>query len=222
LVDPVHVKTTLKSIMKYNLRESLKEHFNCMRSFALGEESALLMASYPKGRPDNPFPYFTEVMTGFEYTAAVGMLYEGQVENGLHCIQNIRQRYDGQKRNPFDEAECGHHYARAMASWAALLALSGFHYSGVDKIMTFVPREGIHFWSNGSAWGKCQIEKEKQGYRIELTVKGGKLGLKTFKLGKIGQKHFDGPPKHIGTGEKIHFRMRIFDGANRVDNLEEN
>ncbi len=205
LVDPAHVKTTLKSIMKYNLRERLNEHFNCMRSFALGEESALLMASYPKGRPENPFPYFTEVMTGFEYTAAVGMLYEGQVENGLHCIQNIRQRYDGQKRNPFDEAECGHHYARAMASWAALLALSGFQYSGVDKIMTFAPGEGAHFWSNGSAWGKCQINEEKQGYKVELTVKGGKLELKAFKLGETGQKHFDGPPKHIGTGEKIQF-----------------
>ena len=71
-------------------------------------------------------------MTGFEYTAAVGMLYEGQTR-GLKCIAAIRDRYDGRKRNPFDEAECGHHYARAMATWAAVLALTGFRYSGVDK-----------------------------------------------------------------------------------------
>ena len=209
LVNPVNVKTTLKSIMKHNLKEGLYEHFNCMRSFALGEESALLMASYPKGRPDNPFPYFTEVMTGFEYTAAVGMLFEGQVENGLHCIQNIRQRYDGQKRNPFDEAECGHHYARAMASWAAVLALSGFQYSGVDKIMTFASKEGIHFWSNGSAWGNCRVQKQNKEFNVELAVKGGKLELKAFKLGKTGQIHFDGPPKHIETGEKIQFRIPL-------------
>ena len=76
-----------------------------MRSYALGDESALLMASYPRERPDNPFPYFTEVMTGFEYTAAIGMLYEGQRKNGLQTMRDIRNRYDGAKRSPFDEAE---------------------------------------------------------------------------------------------------------------------
>ena len=99
------------------------DHFNNMRSYALGDEKALLMASWPRGgRPKIPFPYWAEVMTGFEYTAAIGMLYEGMEQEGLQCIQNIRDRYDGRKRNPFDEAECGHHYARAMASWAAILA----------------------------------------------------------------------------------------------------
>ena len=47
-------------------------------------------------------PADTEVMTGFEYTAAVGMLYEGQTDDGLRCIRNIRDRYDGRKRNPFN------------------------------------------------------------------------------------------------------------------------
>ncbi len=126
--------------MKYNYRESLYGHFNYMRSFVLGDEAALLMASYPEDRPKQPFPYFTEVMTGFEYTAAVGMLYEGLTKEGLTCIADIRDRYDGRKRSPFDEAECGHHYARAMASWAAVLALTGFHYSGVDKSMTLARR----------------------------------------------------------------------------------
>jgi hypothetical protein len=67
------------------------------------------MADYPRERPKIPFPYFNEVMTGFEYTAAVGMLQEGMEEEGLRCIEAIRARYDGRKRSPFDEAECGHH-----------------------------------------------------------------------------------------------------------------
>ncbi len=112
LVDPSHVSSTLTSILKYNRRQGFEGHFNCMRSYVLGDESALLMASYPRERPANPFPYFTEVMTGFEYTAAVGMLYEGMTAEGLACIGDIRDRYDGRKRSPFDEAECGHHYAR--------------------------------------------------------------------------------------------------------------
>ncbi|MCU0916453.1 MAG: non-lysosomal glucosylceramidase [Planctomycetes bacterium] len=190
LTEPTHVRTTLASIMKYNYRGSLYGHFNCMRSFALGNESILLMAAYPKDRPQNPFSYFTEVMTGFEYTAAVGMLYEGQTEPGLRCIQNIRDRYDGRKRSPFDEAECGHHYARAMASWAAVLALTDFQYSGVDRSMTFTPQEGKYFWSNGYAWGTCSIKKMLRGANVELAVLGGDVRLTEFSLKDFGTTNF--------------------------------
>ncbi len=187
LTDPGNVRTTLKSIMKYNLREGMADHFNCMRSFAMGDESALLMASYPKGRPENPFPYFPEVMTGFEYAAAVGMLYEGQTADGLRCIENIRARYDGRKRSPFDEAECGHHYARAMASWAAVPAMTGFHWSGVNHAMELSPRKGDVFWSNGHAWGNCHISKRgKDSYKVSLTVLGGNIDIRRLSLTDFG------------------------------------
>ncbi len=191
LLEPGNIRKTLQGVMKYNLREGLYGHFNCMRSFALGDESALLMASYPKDRPENPFPYYSEVMTGFEYAAAVGMLYEGQAENGLKCIKNIRDRYDGRKRSPFDEAECGHHYARAMASWAAVLALTGFHYSGVDKTMTFAARDGTFFWSNGYAWGSCLVNRTGKDASIQLSVLHGELALAKFFLEGFGYKQFD-------------------------------
>jgi hypothetical protein len=191
--------------MKYNLVEGMYKHFNCMRSFAMGDESALLMASYPKDRPENPFSYFTEVMTGFEYTAAVGMLYEGQTEDGINCIQNIRDRYDGRKRSPFDEAECGHHYARAMASWAAVLAMTGFHYSGVEKSMTFAAKDGTFFWSNGYAWGSCSIEQSTKGKLIEISVLQGELDLSRFTLEGFGFQH---QPVKIETGQKIKFSLQ--------------
>jgi hypothetical protein len=178
-----------------------------MRSFALGDESALLMASYPKDRPRNPFPYFTEVMTGFEYAAAVGMLYEGQVDNGFQCIKNIRDRYDGRKRSPFDEAECGHHYARAMASWAAVLALTGFSYSGVEKTMTFAPKDGTFFWSNGYAWGSCSLQCKKKSVSIELSVLQGELALSRFELREFGYLEFD-KTLRIDAGKKAAFRIR--------------
>ena len=210
LVDREHVRTTLASIMKYNYRDNLYNHFNCMRSFGLGDEAVLLMASYPKDRPNNPFPYFTEVMTGFEYAAAVGMLYEDQTEEGLQCIANIRDRYDGRKRSPFDEAECGHHYARAMASWAAVLALTGFHYSGVDKSMTLAPEPGEHFWSNGYAWGVCSMKRSGKRMKVELSVLHGDLTLSKLDLTGYGSCGFAGPVR-IKAGEKAAFtvaRMR--------------
>ena len=182
LLDPGHVQTTLHSILKYNLREGFGDHFNCMRSYALGDEAALLMASYPHGRPANPFPYFTEVMTGFEYAAAIGMLYEGQTAAGLHCIQNIRARYDGRKRSPFDEAECGHHYARAMAAWGATLALTGFGYSAVEQRLTLAARDGTFFWSNGYAWCVYRLD----GGALTLSVRRGALTVGRIVLTGLG------------------------------------
>jgi uncharacterized protein (DUF608 family) len=190
LLDPDHIQETLKSIYHYNHKENFSDHFNCLRSFVLGDEAALTMASYPRGRPEFPFPYFTEVMTGFEYTAAVGMIYEGQVETGLKCIEDIRARYDGRKRSPFDEAECGHHYARAMASWAALLALTGFQYSAVERSMTFAARPGRFFWSTGYAWGSVVLQNTPGGWNAEINVCSGELILERLYLEGQGEVNF--------------------------------
>jgi len=184
LADTSHLGTTLKSIMKYNYLDNFSDHFNNMRSYVMGDEAGLLMASWPKGRLKVPFPYFSEAMTGFEYTAAVGMLYAGQTENALKCIQNIRNRFDGRKRNPFDEPECGHHYGRSMTSWAAVLAWSDFLYSGVDQHMRFTGKPGAYFWSNGSAWGTCQVSNGQ----VTLAVLHGQLPLSAFTLKGKGTK----------------------------------
>ncbi len=202
LTDEAHVKTTLESIMKYNLRSDSSSDFNCMRSYVLGDEKSLVMAAYPGERPVHPFPYFTEAMTGFEYTAAIGMFYEGQMEDGLACIENIRDRYDGRKRNPFNEAECGNNYARAMASWGAVPALSSFHYSAVEKSMTMATTEQPMFWSNGSAWGTCR----KAGAAVELSVLHGALELKSFSAAD-GRARFK-TPLRIAAGETAVFDVK--------------
>jgi hypothetical protein len=191
LADPAHIRRTLESIRRFNHRDGLSDHFNNMRSFAIGDEKALLMASFPKDRPQFPFPYFPEAMTGFEYTAAVGMIYEGQTDSGLECIRDIRERYDGRRRSPFDEAECGHHYARAMASWAAVLALTGFHYSAVDKRMAFAARPGRFFWSTGYGYGSCLLEQKGDGFEISIAVFGGKVSMQEFALSGHGAYRWD-------------------------------
>jgi len=176
-----HTLTTLASIRKYNHRETMAGHFNHMRSYALGDEAATLMCSYPLGRrPTRPFPYYTEVMTGFEYTVAVHMLYAGLIDDGLALIGAIRDRYDGERRSPFNEAECGHHYARAMASWAAVLALTGFDYTAITGELTIRLADGAGptFWSTGDAWGTIALEDGK----VELQVRKGALNLGSVAL----------------------------------------
>jgi uncharacterized protein (DUF608 family) len=208
LLSPENVRTTLASILRYNFRENLHGHFNHMRSYALGDEAALLMATYPKGRrPRRPFPYFNEVMTGFEYTAAVHMLYEGQTEAGLRVMEAIRARYDGRKRSPFDEAECGHHYARAMASWAAVLAWTGFRYSAVEGLLQFAAadRSVTWFWSNGSAWGTFRQEPVDGGADVMLTVLHGALALRRLVLASVGAAAGEA---RLAAGQSLRLRLR--------------
>lgn len=182
-----HVQTTLQSIMKYNLVSDFSEHFNTFRSFALGNEKGLIMASYPKGDLlDFPFPYYTEVMTGFEYSTASHMIYEGQIEEGLSVFSAVRDRYDGYKRNPFNEGEYGHRYSRAMAAWAGILAYTGFHYSAVEKTMSFNPREGTYFWSNGYQYGTLTVKDESGGKQVTILSRNGDFPLAEFILNGYG------------------------------------
>jgi uncharacterized protein (DUF608 family) len=183
-----NVRKALQSVYKFNFVPNLWNHFNPMRSFALQDEAATLMATYPRGqRPARPFPYFNEVMTGFEYCAAVGMLQEGLREEGLELMAAIRARYEGQRRNPFDEAECGHHYARAMASWSAVLALTGFSWDASAGTMSFLlaPEDATWFWSNGAAWGtfrQSSTRSSDDAIEAELKVLHGSLPLRHLSL----------------------------------------
>ena len=95
------------------------------------------------------------------------------------------KRYDGRKRNPWNEEECGNHYARAMASWGVLLALSGYTYSGPEMRIGFDPeiyQENFRcFWSTGSGWGQFSQKTDNgKKEKIELLVALGRLKLKQF------------------------------------------
>lgn len=205
LVRPENILTTLKSIMKHNFKEDMSGHFNNMRSFVLNGESGILMATYPRGKlPEDPFPYYREVMTGFEYCASAHMLFEGLHEPALKVIQAIRDRYDGRKRNPFNEAECGNHYARAMASWAAVLALTGFQYSRVTETLRFAGSQhpATWFWSNGYSWGTIRQKPDGKVTEVELTVTHGQLRLKRLSLTGRGSITF-AEPRTLTEGESI-------------------
>jgi hypothetical protein len=87
----------------------------------------MLMGAWPRGRPESPFPYFAETMTGFEYVAAAEMVFQDMDADAVKVVKAVRDRHDGLKRNPFSEPECGHNYARSMASWNVLLAWLAKH-----------------------------------------------------------------------------------------------
>ena len=131
----------LASVFRHNFRESLVDHANPQRpGYAFPQEAGLLLCSWPKGgKPSLPFVYSDEVWTGIEYQVASHLIMTGQVDEGLAIVRALRQRYDGQWRNPFDEYECGHWYARAMASYGLLQAFSGARYDAVEKTLHLEP-----------------------------------------------------------------------------------
>jgi len=134
-------KAHLASVYRHNLREDLTSHANPQRpGYALGNEGGLLLCTWPMGgKPSLPFVYSDEVWTGIEYQVASHLIMRGFVEEGLHVVRTCRSRYDGLKRNPFDEYECGHWYARALASYALLQALGGATYDALEERMTLKP-----------------------------------------------------------------------------------
>ena len=182
-----HVKKTLQSIFRHNWRPELYDHANCQRVYALGDEKGLLLCTWPRGgRPEFPFPYCDEVWTGIEYQVASHLILEGMLDEGLSIVKGARERHDGERRNPWNEFECGSHYARAMSSWGLLLALSGFRYSGVDKAIGFAPKlsaqEFRTFWSCGTGWGSYAQRIARSGMTAELAVLYGELAIKQLCL----------------------------------------
>jgi non-lysosomal glucosylceramidase len=180
LADSNHIKKALQSIWKYNHVNTFGDHFNNLRSYALGDESGLMLTAYPdpSKRPAIPLSYGFEAWTGLEYTAATGMIYEGLNDEAQQVITDVRNRYDGYKRNPFNEEECGNHYARAMASWSAIIAYSHFNYSAVTKKFMITSKPVNYFWSDGHAWGNVIVANNK----LTIAVHYGKLELQTIEL----------------------------------------
>ncbi len=167
-----HLRKALKSIFNNNFKTDLAEHANAQRpGYAMGHEPGLLLCTWPKGgRPTLPFVYSDEVWTGIEYQVAAHLISEGLVKEGLTIVKAMRSRYDGRVRNPWNEYECGNYYARAMASYALMGALSGFRYSAVSKTLWIGPQVEVRpfrtFFSAASGFGT--IELERREVRIQM------------------------------------------------------
>ncbi|TVY07376.1 GH116 family glycosyl-hydrolase [Paenibacillus cremeus] len=185
------IRSALSAVYRYNFRDEFYSHTNCQRVYALNDEQGLLLCSWPQGgRPKLPFVYSDEVWTGIEYQVATHLIYEGFINEGLKLVKAIRDRYDGVRRSPWNEVECGHHYVRSMASWGLLLALSGFKFDLAQGRMEFAPvidQECFAaFWSTGKAWG-TYLQRKNQAGELEAEVNvlyGDAAGMKVCACGK--------------------------------------
>ena len=190
LYDPKKVRQTLASILKYNWRPDLHGHAGTARIYATQDEAGLVVGTWPRGgRPGYAMYFSDEVWCGMEYDVASLMICEGMLEEGLAVTLAARRRYDGTRRNPWDEIECGHHYARSMSSYALLLALSGFECCAAERRIGFAPRirpeRFRSFFSVASGWGSFSQEIAERNARATVAIAWGSLDLAMITLGAM-------------------------------------
>jgi non-lysosomal glucosylceramidase len=188
-------RSALRSLWKYNFARNLDAYDEQAdpkgRPYFAEGEGGLVMTANALGRElpfgiYSPFAcYLSETMNGFEYQAAAHMIAEGMVKEGMAVIRTIDERYDGNKRNPFNEIECGDHYARSMASYGALIAVSGFEYHGPAGHLGFAPKltpENFKApFTAAEGWGTYhQQVLENRSFTARITVRHGRLRLRTL------------------------------------------
>ena len=104
-------------------------------------------------------------MNGFEHQVAGHMIWEGMMLEGLAVERAVHDRYHASRRNPWNEIECGDHYARSMASYGVYLAACGFEYHG--------PKAAHRFRAKAVA-GEFQMRLHERGRLGELCPKSGR------------------------------------------------
>jgi len=218
IYPPEYVKQALESVWKYNWAPDVGPYnakHKPERWFARAGEPGLFTCTWPKSPyMEEGVRYKNEVWTGIEYQVAGGMVWEGMLEEALAICHGIHQRYHPAKHNPFNEVECGDHYARAMASWGVYTALAGYEHHGPKGHLGFAPRitpENFQAaFTAAGAWGSFSQKRDENMQREKIEVRWGKLSLKTlafavpesFRPVEV-ELRLDGQPLHFGYGHVL-------------------
>jgi len=169
-----HVRSAVGAIYRHNFRSDFTGYHSVQRTYALNDDRGLVLCSWPRGgRPRIPFVYSDEVWSGIEYQVATNLIYEGLVDEGLEIVRAVRERHDGIRRNPWNEVECGNHYARSMASWGVLVALSGLSWDARTRSLRLAPHAaateggtGRLFVSTATGWGEVKVDRDGADLRL--------------------------------------------------------
>jgi uncharacterized protein (DUF608 family) len=198
ILDREHVVRALRSLWRYNFTPDVGPYRRVHepgRWYAMPGEAGLLMVTFPKGngpKIDDPAGgwsamYFNECMNGFEYQVAGHMIWEGLVQEGLAITRAIHDRYHASKRNPWNEVECGDHYARSMASYGVFLAACGYEYHGPLGFLAFHPRlspdDFRTAFTTAEGWGTFSQQRHGPRLSANVAVRWGRLRLRSLGLG---------------------------------------
>ncbi|MFR9503492.1 MAG: GH116 family glycosyl hydrolase [Rikenellaceae bacterium] len=189
--------TAIGSVYKYNFTPDISTVYDfkksASRTLAAPGEAAMINGSWPKDAPtamENTHDK-SDIWSGLEYDAACNMISCGDIREAFVVLKAIDDRYDGTKRNPWNEIEGSNHYSRAMQSWNVLRNLSGYTYNGPEGKISFSPKltpeEYQAFFTVAKGWGNYaqEISDEKVSYTLKLAY--GSLRLTEISLPLLTQ-----------------------------------
>ncbi len=195
---PDLVLKALQSVWKYNWAPDVRpqnEAHHPERWFARPGDAGLFTCTWPKSAYlAQGVRYREEVWTGIEYQVAGNMIFDGLVTEGLAICRAIHDRYHPSRRNPYNEVECGDHYARALASWGVYIALCGFEYDGPRGHMSFEPRltpeNFAAAFTGAEGWGLYRQQHGKGTLTYSIDLRYGQLHVSSMNItlppGKMG------------------------------------
>ena len=228
ILPPEQVRSALKAIFEHNWLWSHEGFVGTQRAdeFACGDDKGLITGTWPKGgRPETPMLHRDEVWTGIEYLVASHKLYERQIENALIILKGLRERYDGRKKSPYNEIECGDYYIRAMSSWSVLLAAQGYHYDGPAGVLAFDPRlspdDHRSLFVTAAGYGTFEQRRSQSGQANRLDLREGHCAIRTLKLAlpprtpavtveaSLGGAHLDVQVARVGDALELKFDASV-------------
>lgn len=185
VLDPENVRSALTAIYKHNFRHDFVGFRQWPRTYMMEDEKGMILCSWPNGgRQENPMLYCEEVWSHFHVPAH--MIWEGMLDEAFQIAKAVRDRHDGRRRSPWNDVECGDHYARPMSSWSLLEAISGFRYSAPEQSLAFAPRMDKKdfrcFFITANGWGSFSQKVARGAQTVKLEVRYGQVEVKTLRL----------------------------------------
>lgn len=212
LLPEERLDSAIQAVYRHNFLTGDQRNPCLQRLYVAKDEPGLVLCSWPNGgTPRFPFVYSDEVWSGIEYQVATLLVYQGMLQEAQTLVEAVRRRFDGIRRSPWSEMECGHYYARAMASWGLLVAMSGFECNSAHGMLKFAPKmEGTFFWSTGSAWGDARFEADS----VCIEIVEGEMKLERLSIpnaSRISCVQLDGveiPFKVAGDALEMNVQLR--------------
>jgi uncharacterized protein (DUF608 family) len=226
VLPAAQTRQALKSLWRYNFTPdagTYREVYKPGRWYAMAGEAGTLMCSWPKGESQrvktNYDFYFNECMNGFEHQLSGHMIWENMLLEGFAVERAIHDRYHAIRRNPWNEVECGDHYARSMASYGVFLAACGFEYHGPKGHIGFAPRlTPSNFkapFTSAEGWGTFEQKAQGSWMRAKIRLKYGKLLVRTVSLALTSGTNTSTLKVNLN-GKMIPSRFNVLDGKIRI------
>ncbi|MCM2369593.1 GH116 family glycosyl-hydrolase [Aporhodopirellula aestuarii] len=213
----------MQALLKHNFFADFHGQSLKPRQYCEVDDGGMKMITWPNNpQPIPGMKYGDEVMTGFEYSAAVSLIQNGMLHEGLMLLKVISDRYNGRLRtegvsdfangawgysgNPYGDDECGKFYGRSLSVWSALIALQGFQYDGPAGIIGFRPRlnpeDHASFFTVAEGYGLYTQVQEANQLKATLDLREGQLRLSEVSM--------------AATKSKLPQSVRVTSGGNSV------